>query len=261
MRTFRSGVLAVSALLLMPALPAAAAIGTTPDTRPAAPQQRKSWKTFGASAELSGNFMQGNADIFNLGAIVNLNANFGPHQFFLDGGNTLTRLAGTTVVNRIAGSGLYAYGVLDNFNLYGYTTHAHDQSNKVDYRLTNGVGLCLHKIASPVFSLFLLSVGPSLEQEWIKGGAYQTVIRSVARANAVLPVSDTVDWGVDAFYTPAVTDFGDFRVYAESYLQVKLTSALSLKITAADEYDSRPVPGIRLNDAGLFVGIKGEFGS
>ena len=211
-------------------------------------------------AEVGGNWLQGNVDFFNLTAALNFNANAGPHQFFLDAGNTLTRFSGTTAVDRVSGSGLYAYALLDNLNLYGYSTHAYDLSTKVDYRLTNGLGICLHKIAVPTFSLLLVSVGPSLEQEWIKGGTYQTTVRSVARVNSILPIADNLNWGVDAFYTPAVTDLGDFRVYAESYLQIKLTDVLSLKVTAADEFDSRPVPGIKNNDSGLFVGLKGEFG-
>lgn len=250
--------LALGLGMVAPAM--AVSIGTTPDTRPAAPQQRRHWKDVGANVELSGNYLDGNVSLLNLAASTNLSATSGPHQFFLDGGGMFTGTAGKTLVNRLSGSGLYAYAALDNFNLYAYTTHSKDQSIKLDYRQTLGAGLCLHKIAAPSFSLFLISLAPVFENSWFQGSGASSAWRTVWRLNVVKPLTDSAETGLDSSYAPTIANFGDFRVYGELFLKFKLSDALSLKLTAADEYDSQPQPGIRNNDFGVFTTLGVEWG-
>lgn len=243
---------------MAPAL--AVPIGTTPDTRPAAPQQRRQWKDFGVGMELGGNWLQGNANVMTMSALVNLNANSGPHQLYMDLGNLYNQAGPNVLVNRLAGSALYAYGLLDNLNLYGYTTHSRDQATKLDYRLTTGAGVCLHRIASEAFPLFLVSLAPVLENEWYASQPMSSTWRTALRLNAIRPITESMDLGVDAFYMPAVTDAGDYRLYGEASLRFKLSQALSLKVTAADEYDARPQPGVQNNDYGVFTTLALDWG-
>lgn len=248
------------ATLALPAGALAAPVGTTPDTRPAAPQQRRQWKELGYGLELSGNFLQGNANLLNVSGVLSLNLNRGPHQLYLDAGNILTQAGSATLVNRQSGSALYAYGLRDNFNFYGYTTHASDQATNLSQRFTNGLGVCLHRLGAPDFPLFLVSLGPAYESERYRTGGSADTWRSVLRVNAVRPLSPGLELSADTFYTPAVPDMADFRLYGEATLKLKLSETLALKFTAADEYDSRPLPGVQNNDFGLFTTLAAEWG-
>lgn len=257
----RRFILLAAAMFATTAAPALAVpVGTTGDTRPAAPQHRPQWKQYGFDAQFSGDFLQGNVNLLNLSASTNLNANFGPHQFFIDAGNLITRSGNSTIVNRFSGSTMYAYAWYDNLNLYAFTTHSFDQSIKLNYRLTSGVGVCRHKIATDVFSLFLVSLGPAYENAWYENDVYEQYMRAMLRVNATKPLGDRLELGFDAFYTPAVTEFGNYRIYGEASFKYKLTDILSLKLTAADEYDSRPQPGILNNDLGVFTTLEAEWG-
>lgn len=251
----------VLALALLPA-PAFAQVpvGTTADTRPAAPQQRPGWKEGGLEAQLTGALLRGNVDMVTANAAFNGNYNLGPHKFFLDAGNTYTRAGGVDVVNRIAGSALYAYAVADDFNLYGYSTHAVDPSIKLGYRATTGLGACRHRLLAPTFSMLLLSVNPAYEMEWFQDGTAEQALRAVGRLTAAKPLSEDIELGGDAFFTPVFVDPSDLRVYAEAYLKISLTKVLKLKLTAADAYDSRPRPGVQPNDIGVFTTLLAEWG-
>ncbi|PIQ25560.1 hypothetical protein COW36_21185 [bacterium (Candidatus Blackallbacteria) CG17_big_fil_post_rev_8_21_14_2_50_48_46] len=261
MRTSLLGILVLSALLISGPAAQAAPVGTTPDTRPAAPQQRKQWTTQGVSLQLSGSGLIGNVNLLNLSSLLSYNLNLDKHQFFLDFGNLYTKAGSNEVANRINGSVLYAYNALDNFNIYAYSTHSTDRSIKLNYRLTNGAGVCLHKIASPVFNLFLVSLGLAYENEWFENNISPSALRSVLRVNAVLPLGETAEAGVDSFYTPVVNDFGDYRIYAEAFVKFQLTPDLiSLKLSVADEYDSRPQPGVMNNDFGVFATLGLDWG-
>jgi hypothetical protein len=238
-----------------------APIGVTPDTRPAAPQERKQWKEQGLSLQLSGAYLSGNVNFLNLSTLLSYNLNVGKNQFFIDGGNLFTQAGTTTVANRVNVSGLYAYNVLDNFNIYGYSTHTKDESNKIDYRLTNGIGVCLHKIIEPIFKLSLVSLGVSSENEWFQTKDSNFGVRSVLRTNFIYPINSNVDIGVDGFYTPMIYDFSDYRLYGEGFIKIKLDPEIaSLKISVADEYDTKPQAGIKNNDFGVFATIGFDLG-
>lgn len=252
---------ALAAFLAMPA-PALAQVpvGTTPDTRPAAPQHRPSWKEGGLEASFTGAALGGNVDMVSANAALAANANWGPHQLFLDGGNTYTRAGGATIVNRLAGSALYAFATAPDANLYGYTTHATDASIQLDYRFTGGLGGCKHRFFAPDFSLFLVSLNPAYEAEWFRDGTTAQAWRGVLRVNAVKPLGEGVEVGADTFITPALLAPTDVRFYGEAYLKVKLAPPLSLKITGADAYDSAPRPGVQPNDFGVFTTLAVEWG-
>ena len=249
----------LSALAAAPAL--AVPVGTSADTRPAAPQQRAQWKEGGFSLQVTGNYLRGNVNLSTLNTSLSLNVNRGAHQFFLDAGNVYTGSGAATLVNRLAGSGLYAYAFAENMNVYAYNTASHDQSIKLDFRNTTGLGWCVHRLFEPAFSLFLLSFNPAYEHELFQGGGVASTWRGVARLNAIKPLGEGVEAGFDGFYTPALTDWGDTRLYGEAYVKTKLIGdLLSLKLTVADEYDTRPQPGVQPNDFGVFTTLGVEWG-
>ncbi|HBN07814.1 MAG TPA: hypothetical protein DD435_03905 [Cyanobacteria bacterium UBA8530] len=246
---------------LIPLSALAAPIGTTPDTRPAAPQERPQWKDNGFSLQLGGNYLKGNVDLFNLISSFSFNANRGQHQFFADASNMAAKNQGSFYMNRASGSALYAYGLRENFNLYAYSTQAFDQAIKLDYRHSYGIGACLHKLAQPNFKLFLLSVALAPENEWYQQGLNKFTVRSMFRANAILPLTANSELGADSFFTPALRDAGDYRLFGEGYWKTGIAENLSFKLSCANEYISRPLPGIRNNDLGVFSSLVFDWGS
>lgn len=250
--------------LLLSAVPLAATavpVGTTPDTRPAAPQQRKQWEHQGINLQLSGSYLNGNVNLINAATSASYNVNFGEHQLFADLGNLLTIAGNNTLANRINGSLLYAWNMTSNLNLYGYTTHSTDESIKLDYRLTNGIGICRHKILPEIFSLALISGGIASENEWFQDQTTPFALRAVLRLTAALPLTDWAEIGVDSFYTPVIVNPSDFRIYGEAYLKFNLTEMLSFKLSAANEYDSRPLDGVKNNDFGVFSTLSLDWGN
>lgn len=254
--------LSVSLILLCLSKQALAVpIGTTPDTRPAAPQQRKQWDHQGINLQLSGSYLNGNINLLNASSSASYNVNFGPHQFFADLGNLLTIAGGNTVANRINASLLYAWNMTPNINLYGYTTHSTDESTKLNYRLTNGIGICRHQLFPELFSLAFLSAGLATENEWFQDQSSPFAVRAVLRLNLAVPLSDWADLGMDTFYTPVVTNPNDFRIYAETYLKFALSETLSFKLSVADEFDSRPLSSVKNNDFGVFSTLSLDWGN
>lgn len=254
--------LALTGALAITVPAVAVPVGTTPDTRPAAPQERKQWEHQGLSFEASGTLLQGNVNMAVLNTALSYNVNWKPHQLFIDAGNLFTMAGNTVAVNRLNGTALYAYNMLDNFNLFAYTTHTHDQINKIDYRLTNGAGVCLHKLLPGVLKLGLLSAAVASENEWFSQTPAQYAVRTVLRAQGILPLTDSLDIGVDGFFTPSLLDVADYRLYGEAFLKVALPGDVaSLKLSLADEYDTRPQPGVKNNDVGLFTTLRLDWGN
>lgn len=257
----RSLALALVATFALAAPALAVPVGTSADTRPAAPQQRQQWQVGGFGFKFGGSFLSGNVNVSTLSTAISANYNLEKHQIFLDAGNFYNGTPTQVLVNRVAGSALYAYAAADTMNVFAYTTHSHDRSIKLDYRLTGGLGWCWHKLFPEVFSLFLMSANPAVEYELFEATAPQTTLRGVFRLNMIKPVNESMEAGFDGFYTPAMQDLGDMRLYGEAYLRLKLLGDwLALKLTAADEYDSRPLPGVQQNDLGVFTELEASWG-
>ncbi len=235
-------------------------VGSSSDTRPAPPELRPHWKTFGVDASLSGVYLGGNAQFATLSGGLDLNFNHDRHQYFLNIGNLFTQVGNQVTVNRHAASLLYAYGLQDNVNLYAYTTHSRDQSILLNYRATEATGVCLHHLGAPLFSNLLVSLGPTIEHAWFQDGAMTNVWRADARLYGAIPVSSTTSVGADVFYRPAFHDITNLRLYGEAFVRVKMTDGLSLQLSAADEYDTRPRPGVLNNDFGIFTTLRSTFG-
>ncbi len=93
-------------------------VGTSADTRTAAPQQRPGWQTGGVNLRFDANTLSGNVKLTNANVNLISNYNLGPHQIFLDLGRLYSATNTRVLVDRIAGSALYAYALKDDFNTY-----------------------------------------------------------------------------------------------------------------------------------------------
>ncbi|PKL75137.1 MAG: hypothetical protein CVV27_16950, partial [Candidatus Melainabacteria bacterium HGW-Melainabacteria-1] len=135
-----------------------------------------------------------------------------------------------------------------------------DESIKLNYRLTNGAGVCYHKWLPDIFDLALISLGLAGENEWFQDQSTPFAVRAVLRLTLARPLTDWAEIGLDSFYSPVVNDPADFRIYSEAYLKFKLSELVSFKLSAADEYDSRPLGSVQSNDFGLFTTLALDWG-
>jgi len=234
------------------------------DSEPLAkpPQLSTKWENIGLDINLGGTYLSGNVNFINLNSKLLFNANYLEHSIFVDTGNMFNYSDDKIILNKINASLLYAYSFHENLNFYFSSTHAYNQFSKLDYRLSNGVGICVHKFLEPAFSMFLVSAGVNLEHEWFQQNIKNQAWAIALRSTFDLPVTEYVNLGSDFIYTPRLHDFGDFRIYEEAYLKFKITdNLLSFKLSLTDEYNSRPQPEVKNNDFGILGSLIFHFGN
>jgi len=227
------------------------------DTRPLPPERWTNWEVVGLDLRLGGTWLDGNVDHLGLSGEAGFSWRFLPnHSLFLSGSGAYAEFGGDTKLEKTSGSFLYAYGIHRNLNIYAYSTYAHNKFLLLDYRLTNSLGLCVHSFLPSLFDPILFSAGATHEHETFDDDTTEQAWRPTLRLNFELAANTFVRLGADLFYVPALEDFSDYRVYAETYAELKITKNIfSFRITAADEYDSLPREGVEGNDLMLLGSV------
>ena len=137
-------------------------------------------------------------------------------------------------------------------NLFLQTTHSHNRFRSVKYRMTNTAGVCFHNFLEGGLKPLMLSAGLTPEYEEDNGGTISRDFRGTARATFSSALTDTVKLNADIIYAPRIADTADYRVYSETFLELKVwKDSVAFRITASEEYDSKPYPGVKKNDFGL----------
>lgn len=249
------------ALLGLAGRPAAAQVFARADDTRATPPEYRPRRPL--RVELSGGatFLTGNVDHLALAGKLALGLRLAErHELFLDGAATHTMFNGSTVIDKDSGALMYVFALVKHWNLFALSTHSRNRFLQLDYRTTNTAGLCLHSFGPAALTPLLVSVGLTPEFElWpapagsaAAGSESVFALRASARLSFTWLATKALNVGFDLIYTPALADPADFRLYLESYVQLKLTSELlSLRLAATDEYDSRPRAGVRRNDLSL----------
>ncbi len=242
--------------------PASASADRFEDTRPLPPERWTDWQEVGLDVRLGGTLLMGNVEHWALSAELGFSWRFlEDHGVFLSGEGRYAEFGGTPKIDHTSGSLLYAWGFHKNFNLYAYTTHYRSRFLKLDYRMTNSLGLCLHSFAPKVFDPLLISVGVTPEYEIFDDGSDELTWRVTARLSFDIIINDYMSFGIDGFYQPAPADPADYRVYGGAWIELKVTEkVLAFRLAAADEYDSDPRPGVQSNDLTLIGSIVARIG-
>jgi len=260
---------AIAALLgAMGSHPAnASTFARTDDTRPKPPEHWQQRERFGIDIGAGGAYMAGNVEHFAINGSLDLMVRFCKrHQIFVEGRAAHSAFGGNAVIDKDRGSVLVAFGLHRHLNLFLYSTHSRNRFLTLTYRTTNSVGLCLHSWAPEVLELSLVSLGFTPEWEWWDGGegedlVPQTAVRGSLRVNLTWPATPFMRLGVDLSYSPVFAAFGDFRVYAEAYIEMKVTQdTVSFRFSVVDEYDSRPRPGVQSNDLTVLPSLQLHLG-
>ena len=251
----RSGTaLLLAACLTTPLLRAPSGAGAqvfarADDTRAKPPEYRKRPSRYLVELRVGGTYLEGNVNHVAINGALSVEIKLARrHELFLDGAATHALFDGESKLDKDKGSLLYVFSVMDHFNLYAQSTHSRNRFLKLEYRTTNSLGACVHGFGRGVLDPVLFSLGLTPENEWWEDTS-EFALRATARLTFELPVDTRLMFGADLIYSPAITDFSDFRVFVKTYLEVKLwRQVLALRLTLADEFDSSPRPGVKKND-------------
>jgi len=232
---------------------AAAQFTRTEDLRVRPPEAWQPHELYGLNLSLGGGLLNGNVKNYNFNG--GLEFDWKPaagHSVFLQASDNYVKYGDSAVTDKSKGSLLYAYALKPRLNLFLQTTHNHDKFRSVNYRMTNTAGACYHNFLPGVFKPVMISAGLTPEYEKNNGGEIKRDLRATARLNFLTPLTPAVIMSGDVIYTPRTADAGDYRIYSEGFLEFKVwKDAVAFRITATEEYDSRPFPGVKKNDFGL----------
>lgn len=248
-------------ILCLMAPHAAAQFTRTEDARVRPPEAWKPHEVYGLNMMLGGTYLNGN--VRNRGFNGAVEFDWKPaaaHSLFLEGSDTYVKYGDSSVTDKSKGSLLYAYAVRPRLNLFLQTTHNHDRFRSVSYRMTNTAGVCYHNFLHGFFKSVMLSAGVTPEYEEESDGGINRDMRLTGRLNFALPISETASFKGDVIYMPRTEAFSDYRVYAEGFIELKVwKEAVAFRLTATNEYDSRPYPGVARNDLGLTQSLVVKF--
>jgi len=217
------------------------------------PEAWKPHEKYGLNLSLGGGYLNGNVRNYSFNG--GLEFDWKPaaeHSVFVQASDNYVKYGDASVTDKSKGSLLYAYALKPRLNLFLQTTHSHDKFRSVKYRMTNTAGVCFHNFLPGVFKPVMLSAGLTPEYEKSAAGGIKRDFRGTARLNFASALTETVSLNGDLIYTPRISDAADYRLYAEGFLEFKVwKDSVAFRMTAVNEYDSRPFEGVRKNDFGL----------
>ncbi|MFA6583926.1 MAG: DUF481 domain-containing protein [Elusimicrobiaceae bacterium] len=243
-------------LLAAASSPAGAQAARTDDQRQTPPElwtsvEKQKLEIFANASRLTGN-----VDSSSFGGSLRYALKINPaNSLFVEGASAYSAFNGSTQLEKSRISALYAYALSPSVNAYVWTAHAQNKFLNLHYRTTNGTGLCLHGFGGKIFDPILLSAGVAPEYELYYGGTQNRKFRANGRVVFRIPVGDFMTIGEDFIYFASFNNFSDYRIYNETYAELAITEKLSYRITATDEYDSRPFSGVKNNDFTLAQGL------
>jgi hypothetical protein len=233
----------------------------TDDLRARPPELWFPWKEYGLDLRAGGSYLQGNVESNSFSGGIEFTEKLArSQQVFIEGAEDYTKFNHNIVLDKTRGSLLYAYAPKPHWNLFALSTQGRNRFLDIRYRTMNGGGVCYHSFL-PGFDHILASLAATPDYEDFNSGLIRRTVRSQARFNFGFPVSPFATVGGDFIYMPAFSDFANYLIYSEAYLQLKVTQErLSIKIAFTDEYDSRPFSGIQDNDKTLNCSLLVHFG-
>jgi len=197
------------------------------------------------------NYLEGNVDSLGVNGAFDYKLEINPKsEFIAEGAANYASFGHKTQMEKLRGSLLYAWHLAPNWNIFVTNSQAHNRFLALHYRTATGAGLCFHNfMPKTAFDTFLISAAVTPEYADFENGVIERYVRGVGRITFSVKPSGYFEAGFDGLYLPALSDFPNYRLYGEVYAKFTVVpDRLSYKITASDEYDSRPQPGIKFND-------------
>ncbi|MBI3549412.1 MAG: DUF481 domain-containing protein [Elusimicrobia bacterium] len=207
-------------------------------------------KVWGADLGFGGNFNRGNTDIDYIGGSFALFKAWQPCTVYLNGSAVYNTYNGIKVINQGSATARYDHPLSKNgpWKVFVFNTNAYNYFLRLNYRSTSGAG--------PWYDFALgstkhgVSVAPAYEYEDFKNHIYRRTGRLSFRGVSKFPISKAAEFNTDFFYVPSLDADGNFRLFGEIAFQTLVWKEfLGLKLSWTDEYESRPLPGVKRNDS------------
>ena len=246
MKIWRSGALVL--LLTLSCTAHAGRFERGRDTRTAVPDEvRKDTRLYNLELSFGLNLNSGNVEQIYLHGGLAFNLAWGRSNLYALSNVVFNSFNGETKRSSALGTLRYDYSLHKRFKLFAYNTHGYSEFLKLDHRYTAGAGPWLDFDLGPFRNGLSLAV--TYEYEDFDGYPTEHAARLSLRHHVTCRISDHVTAGADLFVVPRVDDFLDAHVYVLFFLDTRLwRDVLKLRVTLADEFDSRPKPGVRSND-------------
>ena len=238
------------------------------DTRPPVPQDIANGRTdWGLDLGFGGSFVQSSASDDSLNGNFDVFKTLKPSKstVYLDGDFINNTVNGASIVNQGALTALYNNQLFlpAPFKFFIFDTNAYNNLFQLNYRATNGVGVCYDDLRWGK-SHQVLSLALSSEYENFTSGMTDTTGRAVFHDEFKMDISKTAKVHADFFYMPSLAGVGNYRLSGEISLETLIWARyLGLKVSWTDEYDSylhQYAPTVSLNDSVWTTALTYHFG-
>ncbi|MFC1620816.1 YdiY family protein [Candidatus Omnitrophota bacterium] len=158
------------------------------------------------------------------------------------------------------GMGRYAFsfGGKKWYNFYKFEAD-HDRFTNVDYRLVPSAGLGYWFSDLDEFkALTEVSIG-SEHTNYRDTTPDSDEAIFISRVFIEKTIFENSKISQDAYWYPALEDFGDYRVHAETVFTTSLSENLSLNFSFIDDYDSEPAGDTKKNDTRFISSMSYSF--
>jgi putative salt-induced outer membrane protein YdiY len=152
----------------------------------------------------------------------------------------------------------YAYSLSKELYNFYRVSAEHDRFENLNARVlpTSGFGYWF----SDTEALKLLTEGGvGYQWEFLRPDGVEQEAILHTRGMISKRLSERVETGIDHYYFPALRDFGNFRMETEAFFRFKISEHLGLKVTARNQYQSRPRSEAKKNDFRLVSGLEYSF--
>ncbi|MBI5631463.1 MAG: DUF481 domain-containing protein [Elusimicrobia bacterium] len=236
--------------------PSLRATDTRTSTPEAVMQDRKDW---GLDLAFGGNFNRGNTDVDYISGGFSAFKAWSDSSAYLNGSMIYNTFGSRKILNQGSLTARYDREIQRPWKIFAFNTNAYNEFIRLDYRSTTGVGPWYDAQWGEV--KHGLSLAITHEYENFKGGLAESAARLSLRDVLRLPLSQAAELRADFFYRPKMDAIGDYHLFAEIGLETIIWKRnLGLKLAWIDEYDSRPQPGVKPNDALWLSAVTLHFG-
>lgn len=144
------------------------------------------------------------------------------------------------------------------YNFYRISAE-HDRFENLNARIIPTTGLGYWLSDKDDFKL-LTEGGVGYQWEFLHPDGVEQKVLLHTRAMISKKLTERLETGFDHYYFPTLRDFGDYRIESEAFLRYAFSEQLALKITAQNQYQSRPKSETtKKNDFRLISGLEYSF--
>ena len=211
-------------------------------------------------ANISGSYLDNDEIIYSLKALGNLQYRVKNNLFLLIGDYKISRSTDTDFQDAAFLHLRYNRTVSNLITTEAFMQIQDDKISLLKYRFLAGAGARI-KIISNESLLINFGAIPMYEFEELLDDASTTHqdIRISQYLNAVVGISEAVDFYSTTYFQPIYNLWEDYRLHNESRLEVTLTEKANLNITNTYSWDANPPIGAPKRRVNLNVGIGIDF--